>query len=88
MLCLRSMNLPVQTPTGLPLEQYHTDVQCLPSTDTYAGHLEQRRRTMMGTVDRANRIKCEINLIGGERSEMSPLARMMVSNDRVTENDC
>ena len=35
----------------------------------------------MESVDRAFRIKCEINLIGGERSEIGSLARMMGSND-------
>ena len=39
-------------------------------------------------VDRAIRIKCEINLIGGSRLDMSPMIRMMKTDDRVTENDC
>ena len=43
--------------------------------------VEKRRRIMTGSVDRANRVKCEINLIGGALSEMDPLARMMGSND-------
>ena len=47
----------------------------------------RRRGIIVESVDRANRIKCEINLVGGESSEMGPLARMMVSNGRVTEND-
>ena len=46
--------------------------------------VEKRRRIMTGSVDRANRVKCEINLIGGALSEMDPLARMMVSNGRMT----
>ena len=47
--------------------------------------VEKCRRRRMESVNRANRIKCEINLIGGAHSEMGPLASMMVSNGRVTE---
>ena len=46
--------------------------------------VEKRRGIMMESVDRANRIECEINLIGGALSEMGPLVRMMVSNGRMT----
>ena len=42
---------------------------------------EKRRRIMMGSVDRANHTKCDINLIGGAHLEMDPLARMLGSND-------
>ena len=42
----------------------------------------------MESVDRANRIKCEINLIGGARSEMGPLALLMGSNYGGPESDC
>ena len=45
------------------------------------GDVEKRRGIMMESVDRANRIKCEINFIGGARSEMGSLERMMGSND-------
>ena len=50
--------------------------------------MDKRREIMMESVDSVNRIKCEINLIGGARLEMGPLAQMMRSNDLVTENDC
>ena len=46
------------------------------------------KKIMLESEDRANRIKCKINLIGGASSEMGPLAWMMGSNDWVTENDC
>ena len=36
---------------------------------------------MIKILDRANRLKREINLIGGAHSEMSPLARVMGSKD-------
>ena len=42
--------------------------------------VKKRRGRMMESVDRENRIKCEINLIGGALSEMGPLARMMGPN--------
>ena len=42
---------------------------------------------MLESVDRAYRIKFEIDLIGGVRSEIGPLARMMGSNNWVTENN-
>ena len=34
---------------------------------------------MMEILDRANRLKCEMNLIGGAHSEMGPLAWVMGS---------
>ena len=42
---------------------------------------------MMESVDRAYRIKCNINLIGGSRSEIGPLARVMGSTFYWHEND-
>ena len=48
---------------------------------TCEGFVEKRKGRMMGIVDRAIRTKCEFNLIGVACSEMSPLARMMGSND-------
>ena len=42
---------------------------------------------MMESVDRAYRIKCEINLIGIVLSEIGPLARVMGSNNWMTEKD-
>ena len=41
-----------------------------------------------GKVDRENRIKCEIDMIGAVRLKIGPLARMMGSLDWMTENDC
>ena len=35
--------------------------------DRISIRVEKRRRIMMGSVDRANLINCEINLIGGAR---------------------
>jgi hypothetical protein len=35
--------------------------------------LEKCTKRVMESLDRANRLKCEINLIGGARSEMGPL---------------
>ena len=32
---------------------------------------------MMESMDRAKRLKCEYNYIGGEHLEMGPLARVM-----------
>ena len=70
------------------------DVEGAQSIDTVCRSLvqgtivEKRRGIMLESVDLAYRIKCEINLIGGARSEMGTLVRMMVSNGRVTENDC
>ena len=43
--------------------------------------VKKRRRIMMESVDRAYRIKCEIDFIGGVRSEIGVLAWMMVSHD-------
>ena len=44
-------------------------------------HVEKRRRIMLESVDRAYRIKFEIDLIGGVRSDIGPLARMVGSQD-------
>ena len=41
----------------------------------------------MESVDRANRIKFEINLIGGVRWKMGSLASSAGPDDLVTEND-
>ena len=43
--------------------------------------MEECRERMMESLDRANRVKCETNLIDVARSEMGPLARMIGSND-------
>ena len=37
--------------------------------------MEKRRGIIIESVDRAYRIKCEINFIGGARSGIGPLAR-------------
>ena len=43
--------------------------------------VEKCRERTMESLDRANRLECEINLIGGAHSKMDPLARVMGSTD-------
>ena len=43
--------------------------------------VEKRIGILMESVDCAYRINCDINLFGGARSKMGPLARMIGSNN-------
>ena len=50
--------------------------------------MEKREGRMTEVWIARSALSAKINLIGGARTEMGPLPRMMVSDDLVTGNDC
>ena len=66
---------PREGQTSIIISNPHLSLSLVPDL------VEKRKRILMESVDRAYRIKCEVDLICGVRSEIGLLAWMMGSHD-------